>query len=66
MSNDNEIIYSINIEDIQTVAAEELGRLLTEDELKIISNELGEYINWYDAIVAALIHHIKTESQAAS
>jgi len=65
MSND-EIIYSINIEDIQTVAAEELGRLLIEDELKIISNELGEYINWYDAIVAALINHIKTKSHAAS
>ena len=65
MSSD-EIIYSINIEDIQTVATEELGRLLTEDELKIISNELGEYINWYDAIVVALINHIKIKSHAAS
>ena len=41
------IIYSINIEDIQNVADQELVRELTENELKIVENKLGDYIDWY-------------------
>lgn len=48
------IIYSINIEDIQTVAEEELDRKLAETELKIINDKIGDYIDWYNAISRCL------------
>lgn len=48
------VIYSLCIEDIQTVAQEEYGRSLTKEELEIIEEELGDFIKWYDAIDAAI------------
>jgi len=48
------IIYSINIEDVQNVADQELARELTEDELKIIESKLGDYIDWYGSIGTAI------------
>jgi len=48
------IIYSINIEDLQNVADQELARKLTEDELKIIEIKLGNYIDWYGSISTAI------------
>ncbi len=50
MKNKHEIVYSLNIEDIQTVATEEFGRELTEDEVDKVRDLIGEYINWHDAI----------------
>jgi hypothetical protein len=54
MKDKNEIIYSINIEDIQTVAIEEMGRELTDDEIDKVKNLIGEKIDWYDAILDTL------------
>jgi len=54
MYNPDKIIYSINIEDIQNVANEELYRELSEKELKTVENKLGDFINWYEAIVSAI------------
>ncbi|MFQ5602644.1 MAG: hypothetical protein ACE5HS_05195 [bacterium] len=51
--NLNKIIYSINIEDVQTVAEEEFGRELTDDELKFVEDKIGGYIDWYDTISLA-------------
>ena len=53
------IIYSINIEDVQNVADEELVRELTEEELKIVENKLGDYIDWYGSIATAIDDIIK-------
>ena len=39
------IIYYINVEDLQNVSDQELARELTEDELKILENKLGDYID---------------------
>ena len=50
MINTSKIIYSINIEDVQNVAEEELGRKLSKKELKIVEDKLGDYIDWYSAI----------------
>ena len=44
------IIYSINIEDVQNVANEKLNRDLNEDELKLVEDKLGDYIDWFGAI----------------
>lgn len=44
MIDTSKIIYSINIEDVQNVAEEELGRELSEKELEIVEDKLGKYI----------------------
>jgi hypothetical protein len=54
MNAPDRIVYSINVEDLQTVASEEMDRELTEHEIEIIENRLGEYVDWYGAIVLAL------------
>jgi len=56
MNNTSKIIYSINIEDIQNVAEEELGRKLSKKELKIVEDKIGDYIDWYGAIEMAMQH----------
>ena len=50
----SKIIYSINIEDVQNVAEEKIGRSLTNKELQIIEDKIGDYIDWYDAIDMAM------------
>ena len=57
----NNIIYSINIEDVQNVALQEYERKLTDDELKIIADEIGDYFDWYEIIASAIDTHIKRE-----
>ncbi len=48
--NTSKIIYSLNIEDVQNVAEEKLGRKLTDNEQKIIEDKIGDYIDWHSAI----------------
>lgn len=60
MINPLKIIYSINIEDVQNVAEQELGRKLTEKELKVIQHKIGDYIDWYEVINSAIIGNIPT------
>jgi hypothetical protein len=57
------IIYSINIEDVQSVAEQEIGRDPTLDELKIVADKIGDQFDWYGSINAVLDEHItKLES----
>ena len=56
--NTSKILYSINIEDVQNVAEEELGRKLTNKELEIIEEKIGDYIDWYGAIDMAMQNEI--------
>ena len=58
MKNKNDIVYSLNIEDIQTVALEELDRELTDDEIEKIRDLIGEKIDWYNAILYSIIEKI--------
>ena len=52
--NRKKIIYSISVDDICNVATQELGRDLTETEISEISNKIGDYIDWYQAIENAI------------
>jgi hypothetical protein len=52
--NSNKVIYSICVSDIQTVAQETKGRKLTEAEISAVSDKIGDYIDWYQAIENAL------------
>ena len=54
MIDPEKIIYSINIEDVQNVAEQELERKLTAKELRLVEDKVGNYINWYEAILNAI------------
>ncbi len=56
----NELIYKLNIEDIQNVALQEIGRELTSGEIKSIESKISENIKWYDVIADAINDNIKT------
>jgi hypothetical protein len=58
MKDKNEIVYSLNIADIQTVAMQEMGRELITDEIEKVKDLIGEKINWYDAILNSIIEEI--------
>ncbi|MFO7725582.1 MAG: hypothetical protein R6V45_08550 [Oceanipulchritudo sp.] len=60
----DKIIYSINIEDVQNVANQELGRSLNEKELKIVEDKIGEQIDWFEAIALAISFHIEQDEPA--
>lgn len=59
MVTKDRIIYSINVEDLQTVAEQELERELTDEEIKIVEEHLGDYIDWYGAIALTLSEVIR-------
>jgi hypothetical protein len=54
MNARDRIIYSINVEDIQNVAEQELDRELTDKEIELIEKRLGDYVDWYGAIASAI------------
>ena len=55
------VIYQKTIEDIQTVAVEEIGRELTDDEVQAIEDTVAANINWYDAVADAISGKILVE-----
>ncbi|MCA1635669.1 MAG: hypothetical protein LC802_18755 [Acidobacteria bacterium] len=58
MADNERIVYSLNVEDIQNVALEELGRSLTEKEVEIVEEHLGDYIKWYDILESVISNYI--------
>jgi len=52
------IIYSINFEDVQNVAQQELSRQLTAEELKLVEEKIGDYFGWYEAILDCINDHV--------
>jgi glutamyl-tRNA reductase len=57
------IIYSLNVEDLQTVANDELSRDLTEEEIKIVEENVADYITWYQAISLAITDMLDKQEQ---
>jgi glutamyl-tRNA reductase len=58
--NKNTKIYSITIEDLQEVSKEYLGRTFSEKEIDLVSNEIGDFIDWQDSI-RMVIDYLKLE-----
>ena len=54
MIADETILYSINVQDVQAIAEQELGRKLTGAEIGLVEDKLGDYIDWQSAIEGAL------------
>ncbi len=50
----DEIIYQLTVKDIQEVADQELDRELSPEEIELVQNRVGDYISWYDAILATI------------
>ena len=55
-----QIIYSITVEDVQRIARQELGREVTDNELKLVEEKLGDQLDWFGAIATILEQHIET------
>ena len=53
--NDDRIVYSLSVEDIQNVAEEILDRKLRKKEIEKVEEKLGDAINWFSAIEDAII-----------
>jgi len=66
MIDTSRTIYSINIEDVQNVAEEELGRKLSKRELEVIEDKIGNYIDWYSAIDLAIQNGILNHGENAA
>ena len=49
---DPEKLFIINIEDVQNIRTE-LREKLTAKELRLVEKKVGDYINWYEAILNA-------------
>ncbi|MBC6400390.1 MAG: hypothetical protein GDA42_13140 [Ekhidna sp.] len=56
--NNEKIIYSLCIEDIQTVAEQEIERKLTNKEIEEIQDTIAEKIDWYEAIAHSISEKI--------
>jgi hypothetical protein len=54
MTNEDKIIYSISVGDLQTVALEELHRKLAAEEIKRVEDKAGDYIDWFEAICSVI------------
>ena len=52
--NSDKVIYQLTVDDLKTVANDVLDRELTEKEIKLLEEKIGDYINWYDAIEFAI------------
>jgi len=59
--DNEEIIYSLNINDVQSVAKEEIDRTLNNKEIKVIKRFIEQNINWYDAIADAIHKYVSSE-----
>jgi hypothetical protein len=55
----DKIIYQLTVEDLQNVANEELNRDLTEEEIKLLEDKIGDYIDWYGIIREAIYNNIE-------
>ena len=53
-NNENKVIYSLVIEDVQRVAKDYLKRKLTSAEIERVIEKLPDYIDWYESIEAAI------------
>jgi hypothetical protein len=62
MTKQFENIYTLAVEDLQTVANSEIERDLTSDEIIKISSIVSSRIKWYDIISVAIYEVIEDKS----
>ena len=57
------IIYSINIADIQEVANQVIERRLSKEEVVLVEQSVGGYMNWFQAIENSIHEHVTKSSR---
>ena len=57
--NRNKILYSICIGDVMDVAESEFDITLTAEEVEKIADKMGDYFDWYEAVIAAIGETLK-------
>jgi len=58
-NRDEEIVYSINVNDLQEVSGEVLERRLTKREIALVGNFVGNYLDWSQAIEHAIRENVR-------
>jgi len=48
--DENKIIYSLTMADLERVAKDSLKRKLTQEEIEKAIKKLPDYIDWYESI----------------
>jgi predicted transcriptional regulator len=56
-----DVVYSINVSDIQDVADQVLDRRLTRREVALVRESVGDYVDWVQAIENAIQAHISDD-----
>ena len=51
-------VYELSVDDLQRVAIEVLGRKLTDNEIAVVGNSVGDYVDWFQAIENAINIHL--------
>jgi hypothetical protein len=59
MDRQDKILYSLCVRDFQDVAEEVIGRRLTHEELVLVQDTVGDYIDWRGAIEYAIHKHLQ-------
>lgn len=57
--SNNKIVYSLNVEDVQTVAMDTLHRKLSEEEIQAIETSIANNIEWHEVIQRAIIDKLE-------
>ena len=63
MKKTGRIVYSLNVEDIQNVARETFKRELTEKEILLVEEAIGDHIDWFEAIEFAIQRRVKRKNK---
>jgi hypothetical protein len=50
----NKVIYALNVADVQTVSNRILNRQLTDKEIALVEDSVGDFIDWFQAIESAI------------
>lgn len=53
----NKVIYALNVADVQTVSSRVLNRELTDKEIALVEDSLGDFIDWFQAIQHAILNN---------
>ena len=59
-------VYKLTVEDLQRVASETLQREMTGEEIAAVSDAVGDYIDWFQAIENAIHRCVSSASRAAT
>ena len=54
MENSDEAIYWISKGDVQKTVSEGWGRDLSEQEMAVVADKIGDYIDWHEATLSAI------------